>query len=223
MISRITGKLESLDSAKATITPDGALSYDVLLPGFVAARLGGSIGQTVTLHTVHFLEGTSQGTTFTPRLAGFLSDGERTFYELFTTVKGIGSRKALRCMAMDVGQIAGAIAARDAKLLQSLPEIGRKMAETIITALHDKVDPFVSGAVYGGASTPSGATSAGAAGPDDAAPARTVARDALEVMAQLGENRAEAVQWIDRVLADQPDITEPQVLIAEVFRIRSGT
>jgi len=42
------------------------------------------------------------------------------------------------------------------------------------------------------------------------------------VMAQLGENRAEAVQWIDRVLADRPDITEPQVLIAEVFRIRSG-
>ena len=48
------------------------------------------------------------------------------------------------------------------------------------------------------------------------------ARLPLEVMAQLGENRAEAVQWIDRVLADQPDITEPQVLIAEVFRIRSG-
>ncbi|MAE61736.1 MAG: hypothetical protein CMJ49_10325 [Planctomycetaceae bacterium] len=220
MISRITGKLESLDTAKATISPDGALSYDVLLPSFVVARLGNLVGQTVTLHTLHFLEGTSQGTTFTPRLAGFMSTTDRAFFELFTTVKGIGSRKALRCLAMDVHQIAGAIVERDLKLLQSLPEIGRKMAETIVTALHDKVEAYAAGAVSAGAA---GETTSDTPADTESTASRTVARDALEVLAHLGENRADAVQWINRVLTDQPDIAEPQELIAEVFRIRGAS
>ncbi|MBI1375525.1 MAG: Holliday junction DNA helicase RuvA [Phycisphaera sp.] len=215
MISRIHGILESVDDGVALITPDGGLSYDVLVPAFVAARLGPSIGQAVTLHTVHYLEGTSQGTTFTPRLAGFVNAADREFYELFRTVKGIGPRKALRAMTLNPSQIAAAIADRDAKTLQSLPEIGKRMAETIVASLHGKVDAFVSAAAYGRS------TAGGDGDASPAAPARGVAREALEVLLQLGENRAVAIRLIDDVLVKSPEIDDAQELIAEVLRAKA--
>ena len=218
MICRIHGTLEDIYGGKARIAVEGGLTYEVLLPGFVEARLGASIGQPITLHTVHYLEGVAQGSTFTPRLAGFLSDADRHFYELFTTVKGIGPRKALRCMSLATGQIAGAIADRDLKLLQSLPEIGKRMAETIVTTLHGKVDGFVDSAVYGAQpGEPADSEAAITTGP-----ARTIAREALDVLTQLGDNRTDAVQLIDRALAHHPDMGSTDELIAEVFRIKSG-
>ena len=209
MISRITGILESIESGRAQLALDGGLTYEVLLPTFAAVRLGGSIGQVITLHTIHYLEGTSQGNHFTPRLAGFLTVTDRKFFELFTTVKGIGPRKGLKALAMESGQIAGAIADRDVKLLQSLPEIGKRMAETVVATLHGKVDAFVSGAVYGGGET-------------GQAPARTAAREAMEVLLQLGESRSQSVQWIDQVLAANPELDDAEQLIAQVLRVKAG-
>ena len=84
-----------------------------------------------------------------PRLAGFLSVEDRAFFELFTTCKGIGNRKALRAMSLDVGQLAGAISDRDIALLQTLPDIGRRTAETIIATLHGKVDRFLNHRGFG--------------------------------------------------------------------------
>ncbi len=211
MISRITGKLEAIDSGRAELALDNGLVYELLLPTFTAVRLGGMIGRTVTLHTIHYLEGTSQSNHFVPRLAGFLSPEDRRFFELFTTVKGIGPRKALRALGLETGQIAGAIADRDVKCLQSLPEIGKRMAETIVATLHGKVDPFVSSAVYGGGASPGEGSVAG--GP---------AREALEVLLQLGENRSQAVAWIDQALAADPQLDSAEHLVGQVLRMKAG-
>ena len=140
MIARIRGILEALEDGVALIGDDGSdgigLTYEVLLPGFVVGRLGGSISQPVTLHTLHFFESLNQGATLVPRLAGFMTAEDRRFFELFTTCKGIGNRKALRAMALSTEQIASGIADRDVALLQSLPEVGRRTAETIVATLH---------------------------------------------------------------------------------------
>lgn len=213
MISRIHGVLETVDHGAAQVVVDGGLTYEVLVPAYAQARLGGSLGQPTTLHTVYLLEGTAQGASMSPRLLGFLSVDDKRFFELFTTVKGIGPRKAMRAMTLDTGQIAGAIADRDVKLLQSLPEIGKRTAETIVAALHGKVDPFVSGAVYGSRDT---------AGDAQPAPGRAAAREALEVLVQLGENRTQAIQWIDQVLTKEPDLDDAQVVITEVFKVKGG-
>ncbi|MGB0769040.1 MAG: hypothetical protein ACPGYV_15190, partial [Phycisphaeraceae bacterium] len=84
MIARITGKLIDLQSDTALIAPNAAedaastgLIYEVLLPAFVTQRLAPSLGQTVTLHTLHFLEGQNQGAMFLPRLAGFLTPADK--------------------------------------------------------------------------------------------------------------------------------------------------
>jgi Holliday junction DNA helicase RuvA len=212
MITRITGHLESIEEHRAHLALEGGLVYEVLLPTFAAVRLGGSVGQTVTLHTVHYLEGSGQGNHFIPRLAGFLSVADRQFFELFTTVKGIGARKGLRALGLETGQVAGAIADRDVKLLQSLPEIGKRMAETIVATLHGKVDAFVSGAVYGDE----------AGGGEAASPRGGAAREALEVLMQLGETRSQAVAWIDQVMAGDSEIEDSEQLIAAVLRLKAG-
>lgn len=216
MIARIAGTLDAIEQDRAYVDLQHGLVYEVLLPAFAATRLAASTGQPVTLHTFQFIEATSQGSTMFPRLAGFLSATDRRFFQLFVTCKGIGHRRALRAMVLDTNTIAAAIADRDAKLLQTMPEVGKKLAEGIVLNLRDKVDGFVSSAAYppgdGGANAGSGASSGGG----------TLAREALEVLLQLGENRTQAVQWIDRVLSADASPADVQQLVAEVYRLRAG-
>jgi len=214
MIARIQGTLDAIEQDRAYVDLQHGLVYEVLLPAFAATRLATSTGQPVTLHTFEFIEATSQGSTMFPRLAGFLSAADRRFFQLFVTCKGIGHRRALRAMVLDTNTIASAIADRDAKLLQTMPEVGKKLAEGIVLNLRDKVDGFVSEAAYPAEGLANG----------DAPGARvggTLARDALEVLLQLGENRTQAVQWIDRALSNNAP-TDVQALVAEVYRLRAG-
>jgi len=222
MIARIQGLLESIDHGVALMRvgdETGALFYEVLLPAFAEARLAASRGKTVTLHTFHFLESQGQGANMLPRLAGFLTTEDLKFYQLFTTCKGIGFRKALRAMTLETSQIAAAVADRDAALLQSLPEIGKRTAETIIASLRGKVDRFVTAATYAGA----GASSSADAAAVRTLPGGPLAREALEVLLALGENRQQAVQWIDHILGDpddRPDNVED--VVQRVYRMKAG-
>ena len=216
MIARIQGVLEAVAGDAALVRVDGGLTYEVLLPAYATAQLAGQIGQVVTLDTLCYLESQNQGATMTPRLAGFVNVTDRAFFVLFTTCKGIGNRKALRAMAMSTEQIAAGIADRDVALLQSLPEIGRRTAETVVATLHGKVDRFVSAAAFGGA--------AGADAPRPTAGGVSgIAREALEVLMQLGENRTQAVNWIDQALRDPDDRPgDVEALVARAYRIKGG-
>jgi len=215
MIARLTGTLVALEQDRAMVDPGHGLVYEVMLPSFAATRLAVKTGQSITLHTFQFIEATAQGSTMFPRLAGFLSATDLRFFQLFVTCKGIGHKRALRAMVLDTATLAGAIADRDAKLIQTMPEVGKKLAETIVVTLRDKVDGFVSGAAY-----PDGAGGGGDA--PASAGGGTLARDALEVLLQLGENRTQAVQWIDRALSADDPPTDAQGLVAEVYRLRAG-
>ena len=213
MICKLHGTLETLVDSRARIDVPGGLTYELLLPAFASARLGGDIGRPVTLHTIYYLEGSSQGGNMTPRLVGFLDETDKRFFELFTSVKGIGPKKALRAMTMSSAQIAAAIADRDVKLLQSLPEVGRRTAETIVAELHGKVDKFLA--------APASSSAASGAAPVSG-PARSASREALEVLLQLGENRLQATQWIDDVMQRKPDLADSQAIITEVLRLKTG-
>ncbi len=214
MISRIDGILEAIEGERALVRLGGGLTLEVLLPAFAASRLGG-LGQPVTLHTLTFFESHNQGATMLPRLAGFPSPQDRAFFELFTTCKGIGMRRALRAMALSPGQIAAAIADRDLATLQSLPEVGKRTAETIAVTLKGKVDRFVSEAAY-----PRDAAAGSGPGPD---PPRTpIAREALEVLLQLGEKRTDAMLWIDQALTDEQPPRDAQALVTAVYRLKAG-
>ena len=214
MIVRIEGVLETISQGAAVFRVDGGLTYEVLISAYTEARLGSEIGKTVTLFTLHYFESLNQGGTLIPRLAGFARQLDRQFFDLFTTCKGIGQRKALRAMTLDTAQIAAAIADRDALLLQSLPEIGKRTAETIIATLHGKVDAFLS---------PSDRLSA-TGGPNVSlstpGPETGMLRETLEVLVQLGESRAQSLQWIDKAMREDDPPLDSQELLARVYELK---
>jgi Holliday junction DNA helicase RuvA len=221
MIARISGLLEAIERDTAVVATEGGLAYEVILSPFAAARLADAVGRTVTLHTLHFIEAPSQGSTMHPRLAGFLSVSDRQFFTLLTTCRGIGPRKALRAMALDAARIAAAIADRDLALLQSLPEIDKRTAETLAADLHGKVDRFVAATSFPADPTASKSDDP-ATGKSPSPAARQRAREAMEVLLQLGENRLQAAAWIDQALAETDAPATTQALVTRVYQIKTG-
>ena len=205
VIARIAGRLEEVSDGTALVDAGAGLWYEVLIPARDVERLARRAGQDVILHTIHYLEGDPSRGGVTPRLIGFASETDRNFFKLFTTVKGIGVRKALRAMVRPVAELAAAIQSKDPKLLLSLPEIGKRTAETIIAELHGKVDEF-----------------AGPLSPTMERALPDAAEGALTVLVQLGERRGDALQLIERVLSVSPELTSPEEIIQPVYRMKAA-
>jgi Holliday junction DNA helicase RuvA len=168
------------------------------------------MGEQVTLHTIFYLAGDPTRGGLEPTLIGFLRPNDKKFFELFTTVKGIGPKKALRALAVSVGEIAGAIENRDAKFLIGLPEIGKRTAETIIAELAGKLKGFA------------------LAAPIDASTGRVATRrntteeDAIAALMALGERRPDAENLLERAKAGNPDLKSTDQLLREMLRLRTS-
>ncbi len=212
MIERIEGKLVSLEGAEAVVEPSGwPVALRVLLPAYLAERLADRAGQPVEFRTLCYLESQGQGTSFVPRLVGFATPAERRFFELFTTVKGVGNRKALRAMAAEPAVIARAIAGRDAKALVALPEIGKRLAETIIAELDGKVASFLSTAELDGAlDRAQRAPAGGLKGPG---------AEAMAALMALGESPESAERMVRAAMAIEPKPGTTDELIQAAYRV----
>jgi Holliday junction DNA helicase RuvA len=208
MISRIEGELIAVADGCAHVRC-GGLTYALFLPAADQQKLTGRIGDTIDLLTLHYLEGQGQGSSFVPRLIGFSCEADRAFFELFTTVKGMGMRKALRALALPFGAVAEAIAARDLDVLKSLPEIGKRTAETIVAELHGKVDRFVE--LKPAPNAAGDAAGSGRGG---------LVHDAVSMLAQLGEPTLTARELVERALAADPTIDAPDTLVAAAYRLK---
>ena len=214
MIASIEGELVSAEDGVALVQV-GPMSYEVLVPAADVPALANQRGAIVRFVTLHYLEGQGQGSSFWPRLIGFRSVEDRDFFDLFTTVKGIGVRKALRALQRPFAEVAAAIARRDEKALTALPEIGKKMAETIVVELKDKVARFTATA-SGGMEGAVGAVAVGGGGLAGAA------GDAVIVLVQLGEARPTAERLIERALQVEGAKAAAEVLVAAALRLRGS-
>lgn len=242
VISRIAGEVIRVDEGSVELRA-GGIVYEVLVPAADEERLRGRVGETVEFHTLHYLEGQGQGSSYWPRLIGFQSPLERDFFELFTTVKGIGNRKALRALQMPLGMVAELIARRDVSMLTTLPEIGRKTAESIVVELKGKVERFTvlgRGGDGRGATSPEAGRTPGdrASGAKETSRTRSSARpgekaasgsgtstgtplsDAIEILVQLGESRMTARQLVERALDRDPGLQSADLLVAAALRAR---
>jgi Holliday junction DNA helicase RuvA len=202
MICRITGVLERAEGLSAEVAIPGGMVHEVLVPAYLAPELAGRIGSPVTLHTLEYLESHNQGASFVPRLVGFARPEERDFFELLTTVKGIGNRKALRALAEPPGVIARAIVSRDTRALQQLPEIGKRLAETMVAELVGKVDRFAAWESGPAETKPS------------AGPLRGPAEEAVAALVALGEQRADAETRVRKAVAGGRGTTAEEIVAA---------
>ena len=208
MIASLAGTLTFVDEDRIHLQV-GPILYELLVPAADVLRLNDDVGLEMTFHTLLYLQGDANGGNLEPRLIGFLRREDKKFFEKFITVKGIGPKKALKALAVPVGEIAHAIEAKDAKFLVQLPEIGKRTAETIVAELSGKVKDFV------GTIPETSATSLGGGR------RTTVEEDAIQALMALGERRIDAEHLLDRAKQLAPDASTTNDLLREMLRMRT--
>jgi Holliday junction DNA helicase RuvA len=209
MISALTGELRQVDDDRIHLQV-GPILCELLVPAADVGSLRPQVGEEMTFHTIFYLEGDSSGGNIEPRLVGFLRPEDRSFFQLFITVKGIGPKKALRALILPVGQIAQAIESKDARSLCELPQIGKRMAELIVAELAGKVEKFaMNGYERSGARVP-------------AMSKRTPAEeDAIAALVALGERRGDAEHLLDRAKHANAKSKTTTEFINDMLRLRT--
>ena len=200
MITKISGKLSALTEDHATIEIE-AFEYQVLIPEFGRRQIQNKLKETVSLHTLQYLEGNPAQGRLTPRLIGFLDVVEREFFELFCSVDGVGVKKALRAMVRPVREVAALIEEQDAKGLSGLPGIGPATAERIIAKLRRKVPKF---ALMVAREIP-------------AEVENDIVKETFEVLRTLGHSEADARKLLDAALAAKKKYKDVDSLLHAVY------
>ena len=215
MICHLRGRLALVREDAVVIDRDG-VGYEMMVPLSTVGELQRCLGQEVTLFTVQYFEGNPAGANLIPRLIGFLTEADRDFFNLFTRVKGISNRRALRVMSVPARQLAAAIEQADVRLLTTLPEIGKKTAAQIVTELQGKLQAFL-------VATGSGGALAGGAGALSGISEMTQAqRIALDILVQWGDRRADAQRWVAAAVEADPQLTEPDDIVRAAYRAKQA-
>ncbi|MFM7517054.1 MAG: Holliday junction branch migration protein RuvA [Pirellula sp.] len=208
MITKLFGQLLSLTNDTATLAV-APFEYEVSIPEFTRRQLQGKIGETISLHTIHYIEGNAaQGSRLTPKLVGFLTTAERDFFELFCSVDGVGVKKALRAMTKPVQDTAVLIEQQDAKGLSSLPGVGPATAEKIIATLRRKMPRF---ALLVRQDSPG------------VEPQTTgVVEETFQALLVLGHSEADAKRLIDQAIAGGKKFKDSESMIHAIYQRQTG-
>jgi holliday junction DNA helicase RuvA len=209
MISSLSGLLTRVGETSIELRT-GPIGFSVLVPSIDIEPMRAMIGREMSLHTIFYLEGDASRGNLEPRVIGFMREEDRSFFELFTTVKGIGPKTALKALTEPVGTIAAWIEGRDARSLTKLSGIGKRTAELVVAELAGKCEKFA----------------VGVAAPSTTIPARSrrpaQEEDAVQALVALGERPQDAANLLDRVRNLQPNLTRTDDLVREMLRLRGG-
>jgi Holliday junction DNA helicase RuvA len=207
MISAITGELRRVDEDRIHLKA-GPMLYELLVPAADLTELQASLGEELTLHTIFYLGGDPTRGGLEPTLIGFLRPEDRKFFNLFTTVKGIGPKTALKALTVPVGEIAMAIETKDTRFLVGLSGIGKRTAELIVAELAGKAKDFATG--YGAKATiPSHSRRP------------PFEEDAILGLMAMGERRPDAEHLLDRTKQANPNLKTTDALLREMLRMRT--
>ncbi len=209
MISALTGELRRVDNDRVHVQA-GPMLYELLVPAADLTELQASLGETLTLHTIFYLGGDPSRGGIEPTLIGFLRPDDRRFFNLFTTVKGIGPKTALKALTVPVGEIAAAIEQKDSRFLVQLNGIGKRTAELIVAELGGKVKDFAFG------SMDRAAIGAGHGR------RQTFEEDAILALIAMGERRPDAEHLLEKAKQSNAQMKTTDALLREMLRMRTA-
>ena len=204
MITSIIGTLETVTETSVILDRDG-LAFEVLVPRGYAEELHDRHvgGETLRLQTIFMIEAGVAMSSMQPRLIGFRDVHEQKFFKIFTSVKGLGEKKALKALILPYRAIAAAIERGETATLLRLPGIGKRLADQIIAQLQGKLATFV------------------ADDEDLTATPKAMqgfAEDAMDILTgQLGFRDKDARERIDRALQEHPGIENAEQLMQVIF------
>jgi Holliday junction DNA helicase RuvA len=194
MIATVRGTVAAVNLDSAVIEVGGVGILVHAAPGTLAAL---AVGQPAQLSTSLVVREDSL------TLFGFLTDDERSTFELVQTVSGIGPRLALAMLAVhEPDGLRRAVATDDLVALTRVPGIGRKGAQRLVLELKDRLGP------------PGLASARAAHSHSTETSDRAQVRDAL---VGLGWTAKAADDALDQVLADA-DQTAAPADVAAVLR-----
>ncbi len=193
MIAFVEGRVVSI-SADSVVIEAGGVGYRIFCgPGTLTALRE---GETAKLHTHHLVREDLQA------LYGFRTTEELGFFELLTTVTGVGPKVALAIVSSrPVADLQLAILQGDDGVLTAVSGVGKKLAARIVLELKEKVSAAGAGAL-GGVSAGSSESEVGAALQAlgyTASEAREAARGAVAAL-PVGASLEERVKAALRVL-----------------------
>lgn len=204
MFSRIAGTLLERDGDAVRVEA-GGLTYDVVLPPSVGAKVETAAGAAMALEVYAQLQIDGNAGRYT--FFGFTNTVEREFFEALISVAGIGPKAAARAFSAPMARIARAIDDGDHVFLRTLPGIGQQKARDIVAKLQGKVGRFL--LIQDAPERPEPPVM-----PDFAA-------EALAVLLQLAYRRPEAEAMIAETLAGAPGLRDAEALLAEIYRRRN--
>jgi Holliday junction DNA helicase RuvA len=204
MISRIKGTLDSIDETTAVVNV-GGIYYEIMLPSALAEsmRNTSTVGTEITFHTLDYIESAQVGNQY-PRIVGFAEAIDKEFFSVFTSVPGLGMKKALKSLTIPINDIARAIETNDLDVLKKLPGIGPRLAEKIVAELRGKTARFALARETKPLAKPERK-------PD-------FADEVMLILLQLQYRRSEAQAMLDRAIATGKRFKSSEDLLNQIFR-----
>lgn len=212
MIAQITGNLIEVGENSVVLEVDG-LAYEIFVPTSViqSYKKKNSVAPAAnkkneTFFTIQYVEGSSgHGNQFV-RLVGFKRKIEKEFFQLYTSVEGIGYKTALKSLTLPIGKIALAIEKNDLATLKKLPHIGARTAEKMVATLKGRMQKFALDLKDS---------------PLTVHPEEDFHSEVLQVLSQIGYSQSESEELIGKALEKNPKIKTAEELIQQIFKMRS--
>ncbi|AIG64046.1 ATP-dependent DNA helicase RuvA [Corynebacterium atypicum] len=136
MIASLRGTVVSVELNGAVIECAGVGYFFTATPQTLATLRRGEEAQVLTTMVLR---------DDAVSLYGFSAAEQRAMFSLLQTVSGLGPRLALASLAvLDPEEIARAVRGKDLKTLQTIPGVGKRMAERMSLELAEKVAGFAS-------------------------------------------------------------------------------
>jgi len=189
VIARLKGIVEAVGAGTAIIDVNG-VGYLVHASSRTLSQLGQ--GEAVALWVeTHVREDHIH-------LYGFLRADEKDWFQLLTTVQGVGAKVALAILSALSGEmLLQAIAADDKAAICRAPGVGPKLAQRMLNELKEKVGTLALGpAAAAKGKAPVGAVQAAKSDAGDAA--QDLLRDAASALINLGYTPSEALAAVSR-------------------------
>ncbi len=161
MIAYLKGKIIALNG-ESVVIETGGVGYKVFVPQLENNPASFEKGIDTELHISHIIRENEQ------KLFGFSTVEERDFFELLTTVSGVGPKTAAGLLARIKWQeLASMIVNSNIEDIVKVPGIGKKTASRLVVELKDKV-------------LKGGMAEIGAKGKDSSIPDTAFLKDALK-------------------------------------------
>jgi len=203
MISYLEGKIFR-NSGEGLILLVGGIGYEILLPEITADSFKKYKKNDIVSLFIYYHQTERQPA---PVLIGFENEKDKAFFKKFISVEDIGVIKAVKALTIPVEKIIRAIESEDQKTLLSLKGIGKRTAGKIIATLKGRFEE---------------ALSSGFSRENEEIPV-SAAIDLIDsvksvMVSQLGHHPKEAEKLINDALKRNPDISQFEELIEEIYK-----